>query len=304
MRIVAALGGNALARRGEVANAEHQVANVRAAAAALAAIIDEGHELVVTHGNGPQVGLLAAQSGGLPLDVLGAESEGMIGYWIDRELTNLLPGRNVAALLTQVVVDAEDPAFDSPSKPIGVVYSEREARVLADERGWRVARDGSGYRRVVASPRPRSIVEIETIALLVDSGVVVVCGGGGGIPVVRSSTGALYGCDAVIDKDRFSALLADQLAADFLLLLTDVEAVFEDWPEPARRPVRRATTAQLRALSFEPGSMGPKIDAACTFAESTGRPAGIGALADAVEILEGTRGTRVDAPWPGGGAAD
>jgi carbamate kinase len=290
---VAALGGNALARRGEPASSERQVANIRAAAVALAAIVGKGCELIITHGNGPQVGLLAAQSRGVPLDVLGAESEGMIGYWIDRELSNLLPGHKIAALLTQVEVDPDDPSFSSPSKPIGSVYSEAEAETLAAERGWRIARDGAGYRRVVPSPEPRRIVELETIALLADLGVIVICGGGGGIPVVRTPEGALYGCEAVIDKDRFSALLADRLDAEMLLLLTDVPMVFQDWPEPACRPIRRATAGQLRGLSFEPGTMAPKIDAACSFVEATGKRAAIGAISDAIRILEGTAGTLV-----------
>jgi len=293
MRIVAALGGNALARRGESPTAAHQVENVRLAAAALAEISREGHELVITHGNGPQIGLLAAQSGGFPMDVLGAESEGMIGYWIDRELTNLLPDREVAALLTQVEVDPEDPAFAAPTKPIGVVYGEAEARALAAERGWQVARDGDGYRRVIASPEPRRIVELKTIELLVAAGVIVVCGGGGGIPVMRDAAGALHGCEAVIDKDRFAALLADQLDADFLLLLTDVEAVFEDWPRPALKPIRRAHPSDFAGSDFDRGSMGPKVEAACRFASGPGRRAGIGALADALLILRGKLGTLI-----------
>ena len=293
MRIVAALGGNALARRGESPTAERQIENVRGAAAALAELVREGHELIVTHGNGPQVGLLAAQGGGLPLDVLGAESDGMIGYWIDRELTNLLPDRQVAALLTQVEVDPQDPAFASPSKPIGAMLSEAEAKLAAAERSWQVARDGSDYRRVVASPEPRTIVELETIAMLVRLGVIVVCGGGGGIPVVRGPDGALRGCEAVIDKDRFAALLADRLEADFLLLLTDVAAVFEDWPEPGQRPIRHIAPADLEERAFERGSMGPKVEAACRFASRPGRRAGIGALTDALQIVRGERGTIV-----------
>ena len=293
MRIVAALGGNALARRGEPLTAARQVENVRAAALALAELVQDGHELVVTHGNGPQVGLLAAQPGGMPLDVLGAESEGMIGYWIDRELSNVLPGHDVAALLTQVEVDPDDPAFASPTKPIGMVHSEADARSLADERGWRIAPDGAGYRRVVPSPEPQRIVELQTIALLVRHGVIVVCGGGGGIPVVRDAAGALHGCEAVIDKDRFAALLADQLHADFLLLLTDVAAVFEDWPAPAQRPIRHATPAALEKLDLERGSMGPKVEAACRFARRSGRSAGIGALAAASRIVRGEEGTLV-----------
>ena len=297
MRIVVALGGNALARRGEAPTAERQVENVRTAAAALADLARAGHQLIVTHGNGPQVGLLAAQSSGLPLDVLGAESEGMIGYWIDRELTNLLPDRDIAALLTQVEVDPADPAFASPTKPIGAIYSEARARTLADERGWQIAQDGAGYRRVVASPEPRDFVELRTISLLVRLGVIVICSGGGGIPVVRGPSGALHGCEAVVDKDLSAALLADQLDADFLLLLTDVAALFEDWPTPAQRPIRRAAPADLAKLDLDPGTMGPKVAAACRFASRPGRSAGIGALADASHIVRGERGTLVSSDF-------
>lgn len=293
MRIVAALGGNALAPRGEEPTAARQIENVRVAAARLAELARAGHELIITHGNGPQIGLLAAQPGGLPLDVLGAESEGMIGYWIDRELTNLLPDRDVAALLTLVEVDAADPAFASPTKPVGAVFEATEARAEADRRGWKIAPDGGGYRRVVASPEPRNIVELRTIELLIRRGIIVICLGGGGIPVVRDATGALEGCEAVIDKDSSAALLAEQLDADFLLLLTDVGAVFEDWPTPAERPIRRTSPAALQKLDLDRGTMGPKVEAACRFASLPGRRAGIGALADASRILRGEKGTLV-----------
>jgi carbamate kinase len=293
MRIVAALGGNALARRGEEPTAERQVENVRAAASQLAELARAGHELIVTHGNGPQVGMLAAQPGALPLDVLGAESEGMIGYWIERELANLLPDRAIAALLTQVEVDANDPAFASPTKPVGAQYEEDAARALAAERGWEIAWDGAAYRRVVASPEPRSIVELATIALLVRHEVIVICVGGGGIPVVRDRFGALHGCEAVIDKDSSAALLADQLDADFLLLMTDVAGIFEEWPTRAEQPLREASREVLESLDLDEGSMGPKVRAACRFASQPGRRAGIGALTDAAQIVRGERGTLV-----------
>ena len=298
MLVVAALGGNALIRRGESGDAASQRRNVARAAAALVPIARE-HALVVTHGNGPQIGLLALQSqlgGGaaaMPLDVLGAESEGMIGYLIEQELTNLLPGRAVATLLTRCIVDAGDPAFAAPTKPIGPVYREDEARRLAGERGWTVARDGAHFRRVVPSPEPRRIVEIETIRLLVANGVIVVCAGGGGIPVTIDDGGAMRGVEAVIDKDLASALLAIALGADRLLLLTDMPAVYADWPAPAREPIAKATPEALRVRRFAAGSMAPKVEAACRFVSATGRPAAIGALDDAGRLLAGGAGTQI-----------
>ncbi len=298
MRVVIALGGNALLRRGEPLDATVQRRNVRAAASAVAAVARE-HEVVITHGNGPQVGLLLLQSEAYravapyPLDILGAETEGMIGYLIEEELRNVLPGREVATLLTVVEVAADDPAFRRPSKPIGPVYTAAEARRLAVERGWRMAPDGRRWRRVVPSPEPRRIIEIAAIRLLVAAGVIVVCAGGGGIPVVVDPAGGLRGVEAVIDKDLSAALLATTLEADALLLLTDVDAVYAEWGTPWARPLRRATAAELRAMSFAPGSMGPKIEAACRFVESGGRFAAIGALADAALLLRGGAGTRV-----------
>ena len=296
--MVVALGGNALLRRGEPADAGAQRRNVAAAVAAVAQIASE-HEVVVTHGNGPQVGLLALQAEAYravpayPLDVLGAESEGMIGYMLEQELLNELGGRAVATLLTQVVVDPEDPAFAAPSKPIGPLYDEPAAERLAAERGWSMAADGDYRRRVVASPEPRAIVELTTIRLLVEAGVVVVCVGGGGIPVALDAGGRLRGVEAVVDKDLAAALLATQLDADALMLLTDVPAVEAGWRTSAARPIGPVEAGELRAMSFEPGSMAPKVDAACRFAEATGRPAAIGALGDAAAILRGERGTRV-----------
>lgn len=298
MRVVIALGGNAIARRGESLDAEAQRLRVRAAAAAVADIA-RGGETVVTHGNGPQVGLLALQSQATPsvapypLDILGAETEGMIGYLIEQELASIFPSSEVVTLLTQVEVDPVDPAFQAPSKPIGPVYSEAEASELAGRFGWSIAPEGEGFRRVVPSPTPLRIRELRTIQLLVDSGVLVVCAGGGGIPVVCTPEGALHGVEAVVDKDRTAALLAAGLDAEALLLLTDVPAVFEDWPEPRERPLREASTTDLAKLSLDPGSMGPKVEAACRFADETGRPAMIGRLEDARHVLEGKAGTRV-----------
>jgi carbamate kinase len=278
--------------------AEVQRANIRTAAAALAEVAGD-HDVVVTHGNGPQVGLLALQAEAFrevppyPLDVLDAESEGMLGYLIEQELSNVLPGREVAALLTRVEVDAADPAFASPSKPIGPVYDAQTAQRLSDERGWTVAPDGKGFRRVVPSPQPLRILELRTIQLLWDAGHLVICAGGGGIPVVRTEGLGVRGVEAVIDKDLSAALLATELRADRLLLLTDVPAVWQDWPAPAERPLRIASPGQLRQLEFDRGSMRPKVEAACRFVEATGGIAGIGALTDAASLLAGSRGTTI-----------
>jgi carbamate kinase len=301
MLVVVALGGNALLRRGEPADVEVQRANVVTAVEAITELARD-HDVVVTHGNGPQVGLLALQGEAYPavdpypLDVLGAESEGMIGYLLDQELVNRLSGRRqVATLLTQIIVDAADPAFAHPEKFIGPVYDDEHAHRLAAERGWTVAADGRHWRRVVPSPEPRSIVELATIKLLVGAGVLVVCVGGGGIPVVVDREGQLRGVEAVVDKDRAAALLAEGLGADVLLMLTDVDAVQVDYGTPMARSLDDIDAAALRGHAFAAGSMGPKVDAACRFAERTGGTAGIGALADAAAILRGERGTRVHA---------
>lgn len=301
MRIVAALGGNALLRRDEPLEVDVQRRNIARAAAALVPLAHD-HELVVTHGNGPQVGLLALQAGAYdgvapyPLDVLGAESEGMIGYLLQQELRNALPGRDVATLLTQVVVSETDPAFARPTKPIGPMYDENEARRLAEERGcWAIAPDGAGWRRVVASPEPLEIIELETVRILVDAEVLVVCAGGGGIPVVVDPRGGLRGVEAVIDKDLAAALLAEMIGADVLLLLTDVAAAFRGFGTDRAEPIRDATTDLLRRERFAEGSMGPKVEAACRFAERTGRRAAIGALEDAALIAAGSAGTQVSA---------
>jgi carbamate kinase len=306
MLVVVALGGNALLRRGEPMTADTQRANVRRAVTALLPLLDAGHRLVITHGNGPQVGLLALQAGAgpaedaYPLDVLDAESEGMVGYLIERELGNVLgAGRLVATLLTQVVVDRRDSAFRHPTKPIGPVYDKGAVERLAQTRGWSIARDGGGWRRVVASPQPQQILEARVIELLVTEGVTVICAGGGGIPVVERSDGALVGVEAVIDKDLTSALLARQLCADLLLLLTDVDAAYLGWGTDAARPIERAGVGALSLDDFAPGSMRPKIEAASGFAAETGRPACIGCLEKAAAILAGSAGTRIDATTSG-----
>jgi carbamate kinase len=304
VRVVVALGGNALLRRGQTADADTQRANIASAVAAIAELARD-HEVVVTHGNGPQVGLLALQSEALhevtpyPLDVLGAESEGMIGYLLEQQLINALGGRPVATLLTQVTVEADDPAFSNPTKPIGPVYDQRTATRLAADRGWSIAPDGEHYRRVVASPEPRSIVELAALRLLVGSGVLVVCVGGGGIPVVIDQDQRLRGVEAVIDKDLSAALLATQLEADALLMLTDVPNVQADWRTPHARALTDVTAAELRTLRFAAGSMAPKIEAACRFVEATGGMAAIGALGDAPALLRRESGTRITATGAG-----
>jgi len=301
MLVVAALGGNALLKRGEPLTAEVQRKNVQIAARSLAAVVRAGHDLVVTHGNGPQVGLLALQGASYkpdeayPLDVLGAETEGMIGYMIEQELENALEhDRPVATLLTQVVVDPRDPAFEKPTKFVGPVYDREEAERRAAGAGWSIAPDGDKWRRVVPSPKPLEIPDMRVLKLLLDQGVVVVCAGGGGIPVLRRDDGSMVGIEAVIDKDAASALLARQLGADALLLLTDVEAVYRDFGTDRSTALSELTVSEARALEMPAGSMGPKLQAACDFAQAGGI-SGIGRLQDAVAILEGSAGTLVSA---------
>ncbi len=262
MRVAMALGGNALLRRGEAPEADIQRRNVELAVQRSVAPIARRHELAVTHGNGPQVGLLAPQAAAYgdvhpyPLDVLGAESEGMIGYLLDLPLGNAPPDRDIATLLTQVEVEPDDPAFGAPSKPIGPTYSGAEVERLRTQRHWPMMRDGVGWRRAVPSPAPRRIREIDTIKLLLRAGVIVVCAGGGGIPVVPTRDGGLRGVEAVIDKDLAAALLAESIDADLLLLLTDVPAVWTRWPMSEGTPIRATTPAELRAHRFAPGSRG------------------------------------------------
>lgn len=298
MLVVIALGGNALLKRGQPLEADIQLRNIRVAAAAIATIA-QTHTVVVTHGNGPQVGLLALQAAAYqavqpyPLDVINAETEGMIGYLIEQQLRNYLPDRQVVTLLTQVEVDAADPAFAQPTKPIGPLYTQTAAAQLAADRGWTIAVDGDAYRRVVPSPEPRRILELPTIRLLVDAGALVICTGGGGIPVVVTPIGGIRGVEAVIDKDLAAALLAIALDADALLLLTDIDAVYTNWHSPTARSLQATTPQQLRRYTFAPGSMGPKVEAACRFVETTNHLAGIGRLEDAAAILAGQAGTIV-----------
>ncbi|WP_417543332.1 carbamate kinase [Marinobacter sp.] len=299
MLIVAALGGNALLRRGEPLTAKAQRANIRTAAKSLVELVRAGHQLVITHGNGPQVGLLALQGAAYkpeeayPLDVLGAETGGMIGYMIEQEIENALDhDRPVATLLTQVVVDRNDPAFAKPTKFIGPVYSKAEAEARAAAAGWRIAADGDKWRRVVPSPVPKEIPDIHVLKLLLDQNVIVICTGGGGIPVLRRNDGSMTGVEAVIDKDAASALLARELGADALLLLTDVDAVYRDLNTQAAAPIHRITADQARKLDMPAGSMGPKVTAGADFAD-TGGISGIGRLEDALAILGGHAGTLI-----------
>ena len=299
MRIVVALGGNALLRRGQPMTAEAQRANVQTAAVALAAIYP-GNQLVITHGNGPQVGLLALQGAAYkpdeayPLDVLGAQTEGMIGYMIEQELGNLLPFEvPFATMLTMVEVDRDDPGFKNPTKFIGPIYSDADADRLKAEKGWAMKKDGDKWRRVVASPVPKQIFEVRPIRWLLEKGTVVIAAGGGGIPTVYEPGRVLRGIEAVIDKDLCSELLARQLEADLFIMATDADAVFVDWGKPTAKAFRRASPKAMREYSFPAGSMGPKVEAACHFAEVTGKRAAIGALKDLQPILQGTAGTTI-----------
>lgn len=310
MRICVALGGNALLKRGQKPDADVQEANVQAAVAALAPLAGE-HELVITHGNGPQVGVLALQSASdpnlttpYPFDVLGAQTQGMIGYWILQAMQNALPGRQVATILNQTLVKANDPAFANPTKFVGEVYSEQEAKSLAGERGWVVKPDGTFWRRVVGSPEPQRVVETRLIRLLLDNGAIVVCAGGGGVPVIRNEQGHLEGVEAVVDKDLTASVLAEALEVDALLVLTDVPHVIRDFGQPDAEPILRSTPAALRREEFPSGSMGPKVDAVCRFVELTGDMAAIGRLDDAVAIINGEAGTIVTPAGGYGGVGD
>ncbi len=301
MRIVIALGGNALLRRGEPLSAENQRQNVRIACEQIAKVYPN-NELVITHGNGPQVGLLALQGAAYkevstyPLDVLGAESVGMIGYMIQQELGNLLPFEApFATLLSQVEVDPNDPAFKKPTKPIGPVYTKEEAESLAQEKGWSIAQDGDKYRRVVPSPLPKRIFEIRPVKWLLEKGSIVICAGGGGIPTYYDEQGNLQGVEAVIDKDLCSALLAENLDADLFIIATDVSAVFVDWGKPSQKAIAKANPDAIGEMAFASGSMGPKVQAALNFVRHSGHDAVIGSLSDIVDIVKGKAGTRITA---------
>jgi carbamate kinase len=298
MRVVIALGGNALLRRGEAPDARIQLEHVAAAAPALAEAAAD-HELLITHGNGPQVGLLAIESSDdrslsvpYPLDALVAETQGLIGYWLQQSIAAAGLTRPIVALVTQTVVAGDDPAFADPTKFIGAVYAEAEVDALR-ARGWTVRRDGNGFRRVVPSPTPRRVVEREVIDALLRDGTTVIAAGGGGAPVIEADDGR-RGVEAVVDKDLVAALLALELGAELLVLLTDVPAVLSGFGTPQERPLGAVTVDELERETFAPGSMGPKVAAACRFARESGHPAVIGALDDLAAVLRGEVGTRVE----------
>jgi carbamate kinase len=300
MLILVALGGNALLPRGKVLSAAAQQAAVATAASVLAQVVAAGHRLIITHGNGPQVGLLALQSAAgpaesaMPLDVLGAESEGWIGYSIEVALRNALPeGASVVTLLTQTLVDPADKAFDKPTKPIGPVYDEATAKALAAAHNWTITSEEKKFRRVVASPAPLGIIEIASIKRLTDAGTIVICAGGGGIPVARLPDGKLAGIEAVIDKDSTSALLAEQAGAELFVMLSDVPGVYLNYGSKNQRLIGNTDADAIGGNAFAAGSMGPKVAAACAFARATGHNASISALADLPEIVLGRKGTMI-----------
>lgn len=307
MRIVIALGGNALLKRGEPMTTDVQRTNIRTAAEAMAPVAAD-HQLVISHGNGPQVGLLALQGAAynpeeiFPLDVLGAETEGMIGYMIEQELGNLLPFEvPFATLLTMVEVDGNDPGFKNPTKFVGPVYDQQQAERIKAEKGWTFKQDGSTWRRVVPSPLPKRIFETRPIRWLLDHGTIVICAGGGGIPTMYdpASQRKLVGVEAVIDKDFCSELLARELDADLFVMATDAEAVFVDWGTPGAKAIHEANPTAISEHNFPAGSMGPKVEAACHFAAQTGCKAAIGALADIPAIVRGEKGTIISKNFQG-----
>ena len=299
MRVVVALGGNALLKRDQALNAENQRENIRIAARHLASV-HEKHELVIAHGNGPQVGLLALMEAAYnavdpyPLDVLGAETVGMIGYMIEQELGNIIPfDDHIVTVLTQILVDPADPAFQNPTKPVGPVYDKVEAEKLQKDKGWAMAPDGVHFRRVVPSPLPQRIIEINVIKMLVDSGVVVICAGGGGIPVAYDENRKLFGVEAVIDKDLASGLLARELGAEKFVMLTDVPCVYLDFGTANQKSIKAAHPDALEAMDFADGSMGPKVRGACQFVRETGHESAIGQLSDLAGIMDGVAGTLI-----------
>jgi len=298
MRVVVALGGNALLRRGERPDSAIQIEHVAQAAPALAKVAAD-HELVLVHGNGPQVGMLALESGAdaaltrpYAFSDLVAETQGLIGYWLQQGLANAGLLTPVVTLVTQTVVDPDDPAFQHKTKFVGSVYTEHQARELAVANGWTVRQDGKGWRRVVASPMPERVVEIEVARMLIENQVTVVLAGGAGVPVIEGAHG-LEGVDAVVDKDFTAALVAEVMGADVLVMLTDVPAVLAGYGTPSERPLRDVTVAELEAHQFPAGSMGPKVAAACRFVTNTGRRAAIGSLDEATEVIAGDGGTQV-----------
>lgn len=293
-----ALGGNALLRRGESPDSAIQREHVAEAAPALAELA-ASHEVVIVHGNGPQVGMLALESAAdptltraYPFSDLVAETQGVIGYWLQQGLRNAGLRTPVVTLVTQTVVDALDPAFSHPTKFVGSVYDRARAHELAESNGWIVRPDGSGWRRVVASPQPQGIVELETARSLLEVGTTVVLAGGGGVPVVAGTHG-LAGVEAVVDKDFVATMVALQLGADLMVTLTDVDGVYADFGTTQQRLMRRVTPDLLRSVDFPAGSMGPKVAAACAFVTQSGKPAAIGSLASVGDVVDGTAGTQI-----------
>ncbi len=299
MRVVVALGGNALLQRGQALSAENQRKNIRVAVEQLAEV-HKNHQLIIAHGNGPQVGLAALMDAAYtevdpyPLDVLGAKTVGMIGYIIEQELGNIIPYEdNIVTVLTQILVDPDDPAFQKPSKPVGPIYEKEEAEKLQKEKGWAMAPDGQHFRKVVPSPLPQRIIEINAIRLLVDNGIVVICAGGGGIPTAYDKDRKLYGVEAVIDKDLASGLLSRELDAEMFVMLTDVANVYENFGTNHQRSIRAAHPHALEAMDFAAGSMGPKVRGACEFVRDTGKQSAIGQLSDLADIMAGEAGTLI-----------
>lgn len=296
-KLVIALGGNALLQRGEILSAENQQRSIQVFAQRVATLAHD-YQLVIVHGNGPQVGLLALQNAAYtespawPLDILVAESQGMIGAAIAQALTQNVGDSPVTTLMTRVEVDPQDEAFAAPGKYIGPVYQPEQHAELEQRYGWTMKADGQYIRRVVPSPIPQSILDSEAIQMLMEAGHTVICCGGGGIPVVAQGNG-YQGIEAVIDKDLTAAVLANAINADHLLILTDADAVYEHWGTPQARALRHVTTAELAPFAAPDGAMGPKAAAVIQFVKQTGRSAFIGALKDAPQILTGEKGTCV-----------
>lgn len=295
--LVIALGGNALLQRGAVLSAENQYKSIALIANTLGELAKK-YRIAIVHGNGPQVGLLALQNLAYqdvppyPLDILVAETQGMIGYMLAQQLAAHHPEQQVSALMTRILVDAQDPAFQEPSKFIGPVYAPEQQKALSEKYGWMLKQDGDYIRRVVASPEPKKIIDIDAVHTLMAKGHMVICNGGGGIPMVATTQG-LQGTEAVIDKDLAAALLAEELNADHLVILTDADAVYSGWGTPDQRAIRSATPTELEPMAIQDGSMGPKIIAVSRFVQRSGKEAHIGGLKDIQAVLDGTAGTRI-----------
>ncbi|PJE79669.1 Carbamate kinase 2 [invertebrate metagenome] len=305
MLIVIALGGNAILQRNQPLEASVQRENIRMAAESISRVAME-HQVILTHGNGPQVGLLALMNEAYgevtpyPLDALGAQTQGMIGFMFEQELRNYMPGKKVCTVSTQTIVDPKDPAFNNPDKFVGPVYTRDQAELIGESHpDWTLKEDGNYYRRVVPSPQPQAILELPSLKHIVSSGdITIICGGGGGIPVTKTASGKLQGVEAVVDKDRASSVLAEGLKADGLILLTDVPAVETNFGQPDSQKIKTATPAAFENFPFAAGSMGPKVESVCRFVRSGGKFAAIGALDKAFEIVQKKSGTFVEPQVP------